>query len=368
MAEALKAFEDGLQLRPEHPELLAEAGWALSELGESGRAEERLRAAWSTAAPPAGVLLALVRLYLGPLQRSGAAEELLEGPPAPTAAPAPERVRAELELALSRGQLDDGLRLASTLRTLCPDDPQVALEAARAANEAAGAAHTEGDSERAVFLLRRALAAAPHWAGLHTNLGRVLAAIGRPLAAEREFEQALALDASDALAELGLAQLLRGQRALAAAAIHFRRALELDPELPDARPELAEVLDELGRPAEAAQELAAELARDPRCPLCHHNLGVLLARLGDPRGAQQHFGEALRLDPDDHRPHYNLAALHALAGEAPEALVHLTEALRLEPSECRAWLQADAGTFGRLLEDEPLRSLLSQQPRATDEE
>lgn len=366
-AAARDAFEEGLRARPSGAALLAEAGWAYAELGAAGEAEQRLLSAWAQPEVPDGVLLGLVHLYLGPLDRPDSVPALL----AQARARRPgtkEVLRAELEFALGDSRFDDALAFAAQLREQHPGDPDVALDGARAANEAAYAAHLQGDTEQAVFLLRRALAAAPEWTGLHVNLGQLFVALDRLGPARRHFEEAASLDPHDPLAALCLARLARQRGAPAEAHVHYLQALDLDPDLPEARPELAEVLERLQRPAEAAQQLQAELTREPRCPLCHHNLGVLLARMGQDAGAEQHFREALTLDPEDHRPHYNLAALCANTGRAAAAVHHLGEALRLSPGDCRAWLQRDAATFAVALDAPSIQALLGPAEPPADEE
>ncbi len=146
--------------------------------------------------------------------------------------------------------------------------------------DAATAALTLGDLERARGYARRGSALYPRFGLLRAQVGYVALAERRPAEAVEPLRQALAddwhgADQAQALAASNLAagylQLRRPSDAHAAA----RLALERAPALADARFNLAKALEGLGRPGEAMAEYRRVLAEQPDYALAREALRAL---------------------------------------------------------------------------------------------
>ena len=154
---------------------------------------------------------------------------------------------------------------------------------------------------------------------------------GRDADARRALEQALAIDATNAEAKRGLAELalargasdeaaallepivladptdvpalvklgvarMRGGRSAEALAL-FERAVALDPGNAEARLDLAGALGKSGRSADAIPHFEKALEAGGRTTAALNGLGVARLETGDPSGAARAFRESLALDP-----------------------------------------------------------------------
>lgn len=98
---------------------------------------------------------------------------------------------------------------------------------------------------------------------VHYQLGRALYRVGRPIEAEREFTEALALDPSLAEAAYNIGVLCEARKEFATATSWFRKAAALEPDNHEARAALARRLYAAGDLRGAAAELRAALAASP---------------------------------------------------------------------------------------------------------
>ena len=135
----------------------------------------------------------------------------------------------------------------------------------------------EGDREGAKYTLQKALALKPT-AARHNNFANLLSEDGDHAGAQRHYEAAIALDAGDKYAHLGLGRLLQ------LAFFDF---------------------------AGARREYETAVAIDPGFATARYNLAVLLASdaFGDVSGARMHYEAALRYDPNDPATNWNLGVL-----------------------------------------------------------
>lgn len=132
----------------------------------------------------------------------------------------------------------------------------------------------------ALELVDRALARSPDADALHEARGAALALLGRDEEAREAFERALAIDARNALAHLGIARLDAKSGDLGAALVAYDRAAHLDPDLEPAYAEAALRLAEAGRGVEAEARWAALLDELPH----DATAALALARLRHERG------------------------------------------------------------------------------------
>lgn len=218
--------------------------------------------------------------------------------------------------------------------TTAPIEPSVNVQPLLSAAEQALKA---GDLPGATTHARRAADLDPRSGEAHRLLGDIAAAAGQDADAEREFTAAVVLDASNARAELGLAQIADRQKKWNTAASHYRRALELDPRHLATATGLGRSLDAAGDPSGARLAFGRAIEIDAASPDAHNDFGVLLYRAGDVDPAIQQFSEATRLRDAEAAYHENLGRAYRKKGLAKEAEQELAEAARLGPPSAALW-------------------------------
>lgn len=218
----------------------------------------------------------------------------------------------------------------------------------------------EGETEQAIFLIKRAMDLAPEWVGLHVNLGRMFMALGRNNKAMAEFQAAISGDDEDPIAWFNLGHLQRETGEPAASVISLGKVLELDPEYPDARPELAAAYHDLRRFEDAARLLEEELAEDDTCTACNHNLGLAYLELDQPGDAEKRFRKATELDEGYFRARYNLAGALVRLARPDDAMDELKRAHKLDPALTREWLSEDRVEFASIANRAEFQELLTE--------
>jgi protein O-mannosyl-transferase len=233
-------------------------------------------------------------------------------------------------------------------------------------------------------LFRHALAAGADTAMAHCKLADAERESGDTREAEREYRNALAIDANHTLTLNNYGALLTDRGQYAAALPLLERAVERQPNYGMAQNNLGLVLVHLGRPAEALDHcrLAAALnlsdanahnnlalafatlnrysealpeARtavelNPQMAAARVNLGGILVALGHGAEGIAELRQALSLAPDNAAAHYNLGlALHA-AGDLPQAVLEFQEAVRINPlnASAHASLAGALAALGRM--------------------
>ena len=164
-------------------------------------------------------------------------------------------------------------------------------------------------------------------------------------AARRSYAAALAADAANVDALLGLATIDGRMGRASAAAAHYRRALQLDPRNATALAGLAALAD-WSRPEELETQLRSDLARTPGSAPLHSALGNLYAAQGRWTEAQAAYFEAHRLQPGSADTTYNLAVSLDQLGETRLAREYYARALDASRSQAA---QFDAAAVKRRL-------------------
>jgi tetratricopeptide (TPR) repeat protein len=185
--------------------------------------------------------------------------------------------------------------------------------------------------EEGVGFWRAAVAARPHAAAAHNDLGALLADQGKPAEAEKEYREALRLQPDQPATHYNLGALLDEQGRAAEAEKEYRESLRLKPGFPVAHTNLGALLADQGKPAEAEKEYREALRLQPALPEAHCCLGVLLAGQGRPADAEKEYREALRINPAVPEAHYDLGNLLAGWNRPAEAEKEYREAIRLKP-------------------------------------
>jgi protein O-GlcNAc transferase len=175
-------------------------------------------------------------------------------------------------------------------------------------------------------------------ADAHCQQAQTLLAQGKPDAAIRQLERALALRPDHGEAHLALAQALRGQGNLSAAAASLERGLALLPHLAEAHSNLGLLYGALGQHEAAVASFRRALALKPDFAWAHCNLGTLLAEQGDLPAALESYCRALAIEPDHVEAWVNLGNTHNAQGDVDAAVECYRKALAIKPDHAVAWV------------------------------
>lgn len=231
------------------------------------------------------------------------------------------------------------------------NDPKTLAPYERAL-DAALALHAAGRLDEAIARLEALVAAQPRMSVAWLHLSYFEADAGRPAAAARTLERALAAGAGNESVRRHLALLLaRTGAAERAAAVlapdadsddpetrlalgrvaarrgradearaQFERVLAADPQNADAEADLGVLALDGGALDEARARLDRALAANPNNADAWNARGVVAARQQDPARAGDAWSRAVAIDPALGDAWFNLAALARQAGDAPRAV------------------------------------------------
>lgn len=174
---------------------------------------------------------------------------------------------------------------------------------------------SHGDFPGAIAQYRKALEIAPHLAGIHFELGRMILSNSQAPAgiqeAEQQFSLSLKEDPTNAnsLYMLGEIEWLRSKPEEALK--YYLRSLQLQPNSADAHIAAGKALTVLGRPAEAIAQLLEAVRQDPRNEVAHYRLAQAYRKLGRANDADREEAIFRRLR-NSHEP------VHALYQQVVE--------------------------------------------------
>jgi tetratricopeptide (TPR) repeat protein len=216
----------------------------------------------------------------------------------------------------SAGELDSAATVVSKLREVEPTDEALLYTAYRLYSDLAeesllsltvmnpksarlhqAIAHElakRGDTAGAVENYREALKLDPNLPGLHFELAEMLSTQNTSDAlaeAQSEYKAALAVNPSDAQAEVRLGDIAAKASDLDAAQAHYLKALEVQPNNADAGVGLAKVYSSMGQPEKAATLLEHAVQVDPTSSLAHFRLSGVYRQLGRTADAQHELEE-----------------------------------------------------------------------------
>ncbi len=129
-----------------------------------------------------------------------------------------------------------------------------------------------------------------------------------------------------------LGEMLQARGALDQAVEQFQVAVSIRPTDAVANNALGGALLLKGDVEQAIKQFNIALAAQPDYFDAHYNLGNALAAQGNFGGAAEQFGEAVRVNPEDATAQANLGSALAQLGRLTEARVHYLAALRIDPS------------------------------------
>jgi predicted O-linked N-acetylglucosamine transferase (SPINDLY family) len=204
--------------------------------------------------------------------------------------------------------------------------------------------HQSGqDSDKAIELVRRAIALNPSAPEYHANLGLIYSDRRQWKEAAGAFGQSVALRPRFAPVLNYLGNALREMGQLEAAVAAYRRAVEAKSDFFVAFNNLGNVLRELNRPREAADACRRAIALKPDFAAAHNNLGNALNKQDRVEEAIAEYRMALSLDPQYAESRSNLGNALKDVGRLDEAIAAYREALALNPNlaKCHANLLYD---------------------------
>ena len=188
-----------------------------------------------------------------------------------------------------------------------------------------------GDGERGIDLVGRAIALRPENHAYRANRAKILSDVGRIDESISEYEEALRLGSNYAEVHFGLGIALLRKGRIEEAARSLSQAARLNPDGEEIRMQLGIALCQMNRPDVAAEHFRAVLRMRPEHSDAHNNLGVALRSQGRSDEAAECFYQALKFNPESTRAHVNLGDTYALLGRLGDAVGHYQSALRLEP-------------------------------------
>jgi tetratricopeptide (TPR) repeat protein len=179
---------------------------------------------------------------------------------------------------------DLSIRASQKLMVTAPTSYQVRLLNGEALEE-------QGKWEEAIAEYREVLSRNPNLPGIHYRVGRLVLTLPKSeenkKAAEREFEEEIKIDPSNAGAEYILGELARQDQQFPVAIQHFERATKLDGGFADAFIGLGRAMLEAGRNADALAPLQMAAKLRPDNPAPHFYLSTAYRRTGHPEEAQR---------------------------------------------------------------------------------
>jgi len=148
-------------------------------------------------------------------------------------------------------------------------------------------------------------------------------------AAQKHFEDALALAPTfvEAMSNLGFVMALRGDSA--AAQSWYEKAMAIDPTYPHANRRLADLYYDRKEYVRALDYYRRVLVALPRYFDVLIQAGNAARFAGDSSEAARYYAEAATVRPDSWIPPYNLACLQALDGQGDAAVASLEKAVAL---------------------------------------
>jgi tetratricopeptide (TPR) repeat protein len=231
-----------------------------------------------------------------------------------------------IEIYFGAGDLDQAAAVASALRQLEPENPDiqftahriysaladesllsVAMLAPKSARMHQLMAHElarYGDTEGAIAQYREAIKIAPQLSGLHFELAELLSlstVASDQAGVESEYRAALAGNPYDEKSECRLGEIAARQSDLKSAFAHYSRAVELQPKDADACLGLAKVLVAMNQTEKAQPLLERSIQLEPFNAVTHYHLASVYRSLGRSDDARRELAEFQKLKELKHR-------------------------------------------------------------------
>jgi len=190
-----------------------------------------------------------------------------------------------------------------------------------------------GDGERSIELIGRAVSLQPSDGRYHANLGRAYVAMDNPLSAIECYRQAIKLspEDGDVHSDLGVALFDQGDKA--GGEVSFQEALKINPESVEAHFHLALILHDCGDVSVAKVHYQQTLSLDPTRIEAWCNLGNIERELANFEAAEACYRRALELDNSVAEVHGNLGVALQETGQIEAAIASYRRAIQLNPED-----------------------------------
>ena len=188
-----------------------------------------------------------------------------------------------------------------------------------------------GQTDRALELLGKAIALKPDYAEAHYNRGLALMHLKRPLEALASYDQAIALNPNYAEAHNNGGVALRDLNRPDDALKSFEMAITLKPDYAEAHYNRGLVLLDLKRPGDALASYNQAIALNPNYVEAYNNRGITLYDLNRFADALASVDQAIVLNPDSAMAHNNRARVLAKLNRYNEAFAAYDRAFVLDP-------------------------------------
>jgi tetratricopeptide (TPR) repeat protein len=152
----------------------------------------------------------------------------------------------------------------------------------------------QGHNAAAIENYKKALKLDPNLPGLHFELAEMLNLSTSPAdraEAERQYDQALAVNPFDEQTECRLGDIAESKNDLKEARQRYERAIALRPNDPDANLGLAKVLMAMGQPQKAQPLLERAIQLDPTSAVAHFRLSTVYRQTGRAEDAKRELAE-----------------------------------------------------------------------------
>jgi tetratricopeptide (TPR) repeat protein len=229
-----------------------------------------------------------------------------------------------------------------------------------------GAAYLwSGYSQQALPYLEQVLRRTPDNARVLVLVGRIHLEATRLDEAEKNFREALHVNAANAEAWSGLGDVCDARKDPRQASEQYDKALALKPDLLYTLLNAGQVADKLERPKQAEDFYRRAFTIDPQMAEAANGLGLALAKQGQPEEARKYFERAIALQRDFSGAINNLGVLYIQQGKTDDAIAAFEYGLRVAPGDDILYLNlarlyVQRGNVDRARE--LMRKLLERKP------
>jgi tetratricopeptide (TPR) repeat protein len=294
---AAEALQRGLELNSNMPGAKAMLGMSYVQLGEPGKAEPLLQAAFRANPKDDQVEMVLIQIQINAQKLSEAASHLND-----YLARNPKSQEAWYLLGKTYLQMSE-----DALKKINEIDPDSVV-----AHEIAGEIdESMHNYDLALVEYKKAIDKAPNMPGTHMHMGDAFWNMGKWQSAQEEFRAELANDPNNCIARWKLANaILEANDSSEEAYAELNRTVDRCPSLMQARVDRARALVRMGKHSEALPDLLMAENESPREPMIHFLLAAVYRAQGKSAEAQtemQTYGKLQR------------EASAAVAGQANDA-------------------------------------------------
>jgi len=194
------------------------------------------------------------------------------------------------------------------------------------------------DPEKAIYWYGHA-AGLPgiYQSGAYTNRGTIYQDLGKLEDALADYDRAIQIDATNAIAHYNRANLLSEMGNLKGAIDSYTRAIELKPVnyvcMVCAYINRANARIESGDIAKVADEYEELVRLSPQDPMVYESRGYFRAQQGDHAGAMEDYAHAIALNPKNANSYSNRAIAREQNGDTTGALEDYNRAIEIDPTD-----------------------------------